>query len=132
VLKKSTGSKIFFQIIVYICNMKKTKRIIRKVLPVLKNKYVFTTLAFLIWLSFFDKNDFISEYSYRQQLKSLREDKEFYLNEIKVNKEKLNELMSSPANLEKFAREKYYMKKDNEDVFVIVYNEPVKEEKYIE
>lgn len=98
----------------------------------LKNKYVFTTLAFLIWLSFFDKNDFISEYSYRQQLKSLREDKEFYLNEIKVNKEKLNELMSSPANLEKFAREKYYMKKDNEDVFVIVYNEPVKEEKYIE
>ncbi|MEP7171776.1 MAG: septum formation initiator family protein, partial [Bacteroidota bacterium] len=59
-------------------------------------------------------------------------DKQFYLDEIKDNKEKLNELMSSPANLEKFAREKYYMKKDNEDVFVIVYNKPIKEEKYIE
>ncbi|HKR05010.1 MAG TPA: septum formation initiator family protein, partial [Bacteroidia bacterium] len=111
---------------------KKAKKIIQKVLPVLKNKYVFTTLAFIIWLSFFDKNDFISEYTYRQQLKSLRQDKQFYLNEIKENKEKMNELMSSPANLEKFAREKYYMKKDDEDVFVIVYNDPVKEEKYIE
>lgn len=112
--------------------MKKAQKVIQKVLPVLKNKYVFTPLAFIIWLSFFDKNDFISEYTSRQQLKSLRQDKQFYLDEIKENKEKLNELMSSPANLEKFAREKYYMKKDDEDVFVIVYNEPIKEEKYIE
>ena len=93
---------------------------------------MFTSLFFIIWLAFFDKNDFISEYSYRQQLKNLRKDKQYYLDEIKDNKEKLNELMSSKANLEKFAREKYLMKKDDEDVFVIVYNEPVKEEKYIE
>ena len=98
----------------------------------MKNKYVCTTLAFIIWLAFFDKNDFISEYTYRQQLKNLQKDRQFYLDEIRENKEKLNELMSSPANLEKFAREKYYMKKDDEDVFVIVYNKPVKEEKYIE
>jgi len=57
---------------------------------------------------------------------------QFYLDEIKENKEKLNELMSSPANLEKFAREKYLMKKDDEDVFVIEYNTHVKEDKYIE
>lgn len=112
--------------------MKRTKKIIQKVLSVLKNKYVFTPLIFLVWLAFFDKNDFISEYSYRQQLKSLRKDKQFYLDEIKENKEKMNELMSSPANLEKFAREKYYMKKDDEDVFVIVYNESVKEDTYTE
>ena len=112
--------------------MKQTKKIIQKVFPVIKNKYVFTPLIFLIWLAFFDKNDFISEYTYSQQLKSLRKDKQFYLDEIKENKERMNELMSSSANLEKFAREKYYMKKDDEDVFVIVYNTPVKEDKYIE
>ena len=112
--------------------MKKAKKIFQKILPVLKNKYVFTTLIFIVWLAFFDKNDFISEYTYRQQLKNLKKDKQFYLDEIKVNKEKLNELMSSPANLEKFAREKYLMKKDDEDVFVIVYNTSVKEDKYIE
>ncbi|MEO5571545.1 MAG: septum formation initiator family protein [Bacteroidia bacterium] len=112
--------------------MKKAKKIIQKLLPVLKNKYVFTSLLFIIWLAFFDKNDFISEYTYRQQLKNLRNDKQYYLDEIKENKEKLNELMSSKANLEKFAREKYLMKKDDEDVFVIVSNTPVKEEKYME
>jgi len=112
--------------------MKKAKKIFQRILPVLKNKYVFTTLIFIVWLAFFDKNDFISEYTYRQQLKNLKKDKQFYLDEIKENKEKLNELMSSPANLEKFAREKYLMKKDDEDVFVIVYNTPAKEDKYIE
>jgi cell division protein FtsB len=112
--------------------MKKAKKIFQRVLPVLRNKYVFTTLIFVVWLAFFDKNDFISEYTYRQQLKSLNKDMQFYLDEIKENKEKLNELMSSPANLEKFAREKYLMKKDDEDVFVIEYNTPVKADKYIE
>jgi cell division protein FtsB len=112
--------------------MKRAKKIIQKALPVLKNKYVFTPLIFLVWLAFFDKNDFISEYAYRQQLKSLRQDQQYYLNEIKDNKEKLNELTGSPANLEKFAREKYFMKKDNEDIFVIVYNEPAKKDTYKE
>jgi cell division protein FtsB len=108
--------------------MKRTKKIIQKVLPVLKNKYVFTPLIFLVWLAFFDKNDFIAEYTYKQQLKSLLKDKQYYLDEIKKNKEEMNELMSSPANLEKFAREKYYMKKDNEDVFVIVYKDDAAKE----
>src|SRR5580765_8442881 len=98
--------------------MKKAKKIIQKLLPVLKNKYVFTPLIFIIWLAFFDKNDFISIYSYRQQLKTLKKDNQYYMDEIKSNKEKLYELMSNKANLEKFAREKYLMKKDDEDIFV--------------
>jgi cell division protein FtsB len=132
VLTNFCRGKIFPSIRVYICGMKKAKKIFQKILPVLKNKYVFTTLVFIIWLAFFDKNDFIAEYSYGQQLKSLQKDKQYYLDEINDNKEKLNELMSSKANLEKFAREKYLMKKDDEDIFVIVYNTPVKQEKYTE
>src|SRR3954469_4632111 len=110
----------------------KTRKILQKVLPHFKNKYVFTPILFLIWIAFFDKNDFISQYTSRKQLQELRQDRIYYETEIKTNKEKLYELMSSKANLEKFAREKYLMKKDNEDIFLIVYDEPEKEKKYHE
>lgn len=112
--------------------MKITKKVLRILLPYLKNKYIITPIAFIIWLSFFDKNDFISQYTYRKQLNELRKDKQYYLDEIKKNKEDLNNLTSNMANLEKFAREKYYMKKDDEEIFVIVYEEPKEEEKYLE
>jgi cell division protein FtsB len=49
----------------------------------------------------------------------LEEQKEFFIQEIKQTKEEQQELLSSPEKLEKFAREKYYMKKDNEDLFII-------------
>lgn len=93
-----------------------------KIPPRLKNKYILTAAGFIFWISFFDKNDFISQYDSRQQLKKLNIEKQYYADEIKKNNEKLNELMSSEANLEKFAREKYFMKKDSEDIFVIVDN----------
>ncbi len=86
----------------------------------LKNKYVLSIIAFFVWLTFFDKNDFYSQYRYRQQLKSLQTDKQYYLEQIDATRANLNELKSSPANLEKFARENYMMKRDNEDIFVIV------------
>ena len=108
------------------------KKIFQKILPRLKNKYVFTPILFIVWLSFFDKNDFISQYSSRRQLNVLLSEKQYYADEIQKNKEKLYELMSSEANLEKFAREKYLMKKDNEDIFLIVYNDTKKEKKYHE
>ncbi|HZI54028.1 MAG TPA: hypothetical protein VFD56_10010, partial [Chitinophagaceae bacterium] len=56
----------------------------------------------------------------RQELNKLEVDKGYYIHQIEENKESIFELMSDPANLEKFAREKYHMKKDNEDVFLII------------
>jgi cell division protein FtsB len=111
---------------------KRGNKILQKALPHLKNKYLFTPMLFIVWLAFFDKNDFIAQYSSRKQLKELLSEKQYYTDEIERNKEKLYELTSSPANLEKFAREKYLMKKDNEDIFLIVYNETKKENKYHE
>lgn len=90
------------------------------ILPWLKNKYVLTMIAFLVWMTFFDRNDFISQYSYRKQLSKLEDDKEYYFKQIEENKRYTYELKSDPANLEKFAREKYLMKKDNEEIFLIV------------
>jgi cell division protein DivIC len=89
-------------------------------LPWMKNKYVLTFLGFLIWLSFFDKNDFITTSNYRHKLHELQKQKAYYEEEIRNNRAYLTDLMTNRRSLEKFGREKYFMKKDNEDVFVIV------------
>src|SRR4051812_6460846 len=93
---------------------------IRRLIDLFKNKFFLLTLAFVVWMLFFDKNDLVSQYEYHQQVNSLKQERDFYQTETdKVNKD-LDELTSDPQKLEKFAREKYLMKKDNEDVFVIV------------
>lgn len=85
-----------------------------------KNKFFWVTMAFVVWMIFFDKNDLFSQYQYHQQLTKLKQERDFYIKQTgDINKD-LDELNSNPAKLEKFAREKYLMKKDNEDVFVIV------------
>jgi cell division protein FtsB len=88
--------------------------------PLVRNKYIITLLAFIIWISFFDQNDLISQYKWRRELYNLEKDKEFYMKEIKQTKVNLDELITDNKKLEKFAREKYLMKKDDEDIFVIV------------
>lgn len=91
-----------------------------KIPSFLKSKYSFTLVLLLIWLTFFDQNNLLYQYKWRSELKKLEDDRDYYLDEIKQNKADLNALMTNPKNLEKFAREKYLMKRDNEDVFVIV------------
>lgn len=89
-------------------------------LRLLKNKYFLTIVALLVWLLFFDKNDFFTQRETLQKLSKLKHDRDYYLVEIENNKRELNELKTNKESLEKFAREKYLMKKDNEDVFVFV------------
>jgi cell division protein FtsB len=92
----------------------------RRLIDLFKNKFFILTIAFIVWMLFFDKNDIISQYEYHQQVNNLKQERDFYQTETgKVSKD-LDELTSDPQKLEKFAREKYLMKKDNEDVFVIV------------
>jgi len=93
----------------------------KRLFDLIKNKFFLATVAFIIWMIFFDKNDLFSQYEYHQQLSKLKQEQEFYKAQTaQVNKD-LDELTSDKAKLEKFAREKYLMKKDNEDIFVIVH-----------
>jgi cell division protein FtsB len=93
----------------------------KRLFDLIKNKFFLVTVAFVIWMIFFDKNDLFSQYEYHQQLDKLKQEQIFYKTETeKVNKD-LGELTSDKTKLEKFAREKYLMKKDNEDIFVIVH-----------
>jgi cell division protein FtsB len=98
----------------------------KRLINLLKNKFFLVTMAFLVWMIFFDKNDLFSQYEYRKQVNKLKEERDFYKKETDQVTKELDELTSNPQKLEKFAREKYLMKKDNEDVFVIV---PAKKDK---
>jgi cell division protein FtsB len=92
----------------------------KRLIDLFKNKFFLVALAFVVWMTFFDKNDLLSQYQYHQEVSKLQEERDFYKEQnVKVAKD-LDELTSDPQKLEKFAREKYLMRKDNEDVFVVV------------
>ncbi len=92
----------------------------QRLLNLFRNKYFLISTVFLVWLIFFDRNDLLSQYEYRQQLNKLKEEHQFYTAQTAQVQKELNELTSNKEKLEKFAREKYLMKKANEDIFVIV------------
>lgn len=90
---------------------------------ILKNKYILTAGAFAVWMLFFDNRDVITtHFRHRAELNRLEKSKAWYQQEIETTKKELDQLRSNPAVLEKYAREKYRMKKDNEDLFVISEN----------
>ena len=78
---------------------------------------------FLIWLTFFDSNDLYSQYKLARKINSLNADKAYYIEKIDEVKKDREELLSNPDLLEKFAREKYLMKKQSEDLYVVVETE---------
>ena len=89
----------------------------------LKNKYILTAAAFAVWMLFFDNRDLIStHFKHRAELNRLEESRAYYQAEINKTRKELEQLKSDPRILEKYAREKYRMKKDNEDLFVISSN----------
>lgn len=87
------------------------------------NKYFYTGLAFVVWMIFFDQENFVEQYHLTKTLNDLESKKEFYQEEIVSNEQKINLLETDAEYIEKFAREKYYMKKQDEDVFVIIREE---------
>ncbi|GAB3827371.1 FtsB family cell division protein [Pontibacter rugosus] len=93
---------------------------IQRIPKMFRNFYFITSLVFVVWMLFFDSNDFITQYQMRRQLNNLEADKEHYLEKMAEVEKDRKELMGNPELLEKFAREKYLMKRPGEDVFIIV------------
>ena len=86
---------------------------------ILTNKYLITGIAFAIWMLFFDRNDIKLQLKRIYELKKLQESEKVMDKQITDSKLELNLLKTDPETLEKYAREKYMMKKDNEDLFII-------------
>lgn len=77
-------------------------------------------MLFLFWMLFLDANDLYTQYRLRSQLKNLNQEKEYYLKKIDEVQLEREQLLTDTEALEKFAREKYLMKKETEDLYVIV------------
>ncbi|RPE14348.1 septum formation initiator family protein [Chitinophaga lutea] len=85
----------------------------------LRNKYIICGALFLGWLVFLDRHNFFSQYQLYSEVNQLESQKTFYKQEIDRARQDQFELLSSPEKLEKFAREQYRMKKDDEDLFIV-------------
>ncbi|MDF2436136.1 MAG: Cell division protein FtsB [Bacteroidota bacterium] len=93
---------------------------VKKIISVFKNKYLLTVIGLSVWVIFFDKNDLKTQIELRKEVRQLEEERNYYAHEIADITADIRDLSSNPKTLEKFAREKYYMKRDNEEIFVIV------------
>lgn len=95
-------------------------KIWKKILPYVKNKYILTIFIFTIWILFFDNNNLVDRIKEMRHLQQLEKDRKYYTERIDKDTKRLEQLKTNNKNLEKFAREQYLMKKDDEDIFVIV------------
>jgi cell division protein FtsB len=91
----------------------------KKLPPAFRNFYVMTGLCFLVWMTFLDSNDLISRFGLSSKLSNLEDEKAYYLEKITEVEKDRKELMTNRELLEKFARERYLMRKETEDVFII-------------
>ena len=94
--------------------------ILKQIFHVLINKYLLTTVAFVIWMVFFDSNNLLTRNKLQEKLDSLYQAKNYYLQEIRKDSMLSVGLMNDTTQLERFARERYLMKKDNEDLFLVI------------
>lgn len=92
----------------------------KRAVSIVRNKYILAGLIFSVWMLFFDRHDVAAQYEYYVQRKALEQEKEFYDREIGRITQTLEDLESDPGELERIAREKYQMKKTDEDVYVIL------------
>lgn len=98
------------------------------ILKILGNRYVIVLVFFTIWMLFLDNTSYLEQRVLNKQLDELEDNKKYYQDEIKKDEENIK-LLKNPDQIEKYAREKYYMKRDSEDIYIIEFEgDSIKEE----
>ncbi|HMR19510.1 MAG TPA: septum formation initiator family protein [Sphingobacterium sp.] len=97
-----------------------------RLLLLIRNKYLIAGMAFLVWMCFFDRYDFAMQYNYQKEKSKLEMEKEYYGNEIRHIEQSIKDVQYNPNEIQRIAREKYKMKKANEDIYVVTEIEPKK------
>ena len=96
------------------------RRLLDRIPKPLRNKFVLATIVFVVWMFFFDKNSILAQYALQKSIQELKIKKEYYRRELRETERNYEELFGNDdAAIEKFAREHYLMKKDDEELFVI-------------
>mgnify|MGYP000719146821 CR=1 FL=1 len=96
-----------------------------KYLKPFKNWFILILVIFAVWMLFFDANSWLIHHELNTEIKNLEDEKEYYKKEIEKDQKAIKEL-STDNGLEKFARETYYMKRDNEEIYIIEYEDSLK------
>lgn len=100
---------------------------IQQILFWLKSKYLITGLLFIVWMLFFDRDIVTLQWKRIVDLRKLQQSEKNMNDQIADTRKELDLLKTSPITLEKYAREKYMMKRDNEDLYIIVRSEQKKQ-----
>lgn len=91
--------------------------------PFIRNKYFVTGLVFVVWLTFFDRFDLFTQWGLTADLNNKKKEMDYYRDMTKEMERINEETFSNDQSLERFAREEYLMKKKDEDIFVIVWED---------
>ena len=99
-----------------------------RIINTIRNQYLIAGVAFLIWMCFFDRYDITTQYNFQAEKTKLEAEKEFYTSEIEVIEKAIKDVQYNPNEIQRIAREKFKMKKDKEDIYIITEIEPAKED----
>ncbi len=110
--------------------MNKLKNLIVKYpfLRIIVNRYILVLIFFLIWMLFLDNYSYLEHRVLNQEIDEIEDNIDYYKSEIKKDSASIKHLKNNDR-VEKFAREKYYMKRENEDIYIIEYEDDNKTEK---
>ena len=96
-----------------------------KIFKPFKNIFILILAIFVVWMIFFDANSWFIHHDLNKDVDALENEKEYYKKEIEKDKKAIKKL-STEEGIEKFAREEYYMKRDSEEIYIIEYEDSLK------
>jgi cell division protein FtsB len=91
---------------------------IKKILPILINRYFLVSVGFIVWMLFFDQRDYFQQKASADELNKLETSAKYYNDEINNTKRQLDNLQNNGTSIEKFARERYFLKREGEEVYI--------------
>ena len=92
--------------------------ILKKIFPVLINRYFLVLVGFVIWMLFFDQRDFFQQRERAAELKKVEDAKKYYQKEIEYTQKQLNNIQNNKAAIEKYARERYLLRREGEELYL--------------
>jgi len=102
----------------------KNKPALIPVFAILLNKYTLIVFLFIIWMLFLDTNSWLIQKDLDKEINKLEDNKKYYIKEI-VKDQKDIKVLKDTGEMEKFAREKHFMKRENEEIFIIEYEDSI-------
>ena len=91
----------------------------RKWYRFLLNKYLIVSVLFVVWMFFFDQNSYFIHKELDKEIKTLNFDKKYFKEKLEKESIQIHQMKSNPEEIERIAREKHFLKKENEDVFIV-------------